>query len=187
MDENPYKAPEVAEVAAEAVISDPERIRREHLKHETSLKGAGLLMLVGALLVGISLLSVFGMPFVYSSGGGSARPRGPGLPILAVVGALLVLQLIAGVGLRRLAPWAWIPALIVSGLAVLNVPVGTLIGGYFLYLLIAPKGRRILAPDYREIMRLTPHIKYRTPWWMWLILIMVVLAVVGMFAWFSRA
>lgn len=183
MEDNPYKAPGVEEVEAEAVISDPERIRQVHLKHEASLKGMGTLLILGAVLVAISFVGLFAVPM--SSGGGISLPQGPELVIIGVLLVVFVLQAVVGVGLRRLAPWSWIPGIIVAGLSILNFPIGSLIGGYFLYLLLAPKGRRILAADYREIVRQTPHIKYRTPVWFWVLLLVLVLGVVGTLAWFS--
>ena len=184
MEENPYKAPQVEEVEAEGLISDPERIRRLHLKHEASLKGMGTLLILGAVLVGISFLGLFAaMPV--SQGGGMSLPQGPELVIMGVLLLFVVLQLVVGVGLRRLAPWSWIPGIIVAAISIINFPIGTVIGGYFLYLLVAPKGRRVLAADYREIVRQTPHIKYRTPIWLWVLLLVLVLAVVGSLLWFS--
>ncbi len=178
MEENPYQAPRVAEVAAEEAISDPERIRREHLKHETSLKGAGSLIFLGGLLLGIvAATSVAGFATQAGSISGSE------MVLLLVFVILCAFQITVGIGLRGLAPWSWIPALIASALSLFSFPVGTLLGGYFLYLLIAPKGRRILSAEYREVRRQTPHIKYRTPWWMWAILLLVVLVVVGSIVW----
>lgn len=183
MEENPYKAPEVEEVEAEAVIADPERIRRLHLKHEASLKGMGTLLILGGVLVGISFTAIFAGPG--SRGGGMTLLQGPELVMIAVMLVVLVLQMVVGVGLRRLAPWAWIPGIVVAAISIINIPIGTVIGGYFLYLLLAPKGRRILAADYREIVRQTPHIRYRTPVWLWILLLVLVLAVVGSLVLFS--
>ena len=75
MEENPYKAPAVEEVEAEGVISDPERIRRLHLKHEASLKGMGTLLILGAVLVAISFVGLFAVPV--SRGSGMSLPQGP--------------------------------------------------------------------------------------------------------------
>ncbi len=180
MEENPYRPPEVAEVAAEEIISDPGRIRREHLRHEASLKGAGTLMILGGLLSGIALLMVIPGPKP-----GTAWIAGSDWMIVAVFGIMLVGQLGVGIGLRSLRPWSWIPAIIVSALSLINFPLGTLIGAYFLFLLISPKGRRILARDYREIVRQTPDIRYRTPLWLWILLLLIVLAVVGSLMFFA--
>lgn len=182
MEENPYKTPEVEEVEAEAVISDPERIRRVHLKHEASLKGMGTLLMLGAVLVGVSFVGLLAVPV--SRGGGSSLPQGPELVIIGILVVVFVLQVVVGVGLRRLAPWAWIPGIVVAAISILNVPIGTVIGGYFLFLLLAPKGRRVLAVDYREIVRQTPHIRYRTPIWLWVLLLVLVLVVVGSVVWY---
>jgi hypothetical protein len=37
-----------------------------------------------------------------------------------------------------------------------------LINGYILYLVFSEKGRRVFSPEYQEIIRQTPHVKYQT-------------------------
>ena len=44
-------------------------------------------------------------------------------------------------------------------------PIGTLINGYVLYLLLSQKGRTIFTDAYRRVVTETPHVKYRTPIW----------------------
>ena len=65
------------------------------------------------------------------------------MPILTIVGTalfffLLVLALpgiIAGIGLLKLYPWARILAIVLSALNLLNVPFGTVLGIYGLWVL----------------------------------------------------
>ncbi len=45
----------------------------------------------------------------------------------------------------------------------LDFPIGTLISGYILYLLLSEKGRRIFRSDYAEIVAATPQIKFKIP------------------------
>ncbi len=71
-------------------------------------------------------------------------------------------QGIVGVGLRRLRGWTKIPVGVLSGLGLLSFPIGTLINGYILYLVFSEKGSRVFSPEYQEIIRQTPHIKYQT-------------------------
>jgi hypothetical protein len=51
---------------------------------------------------------------------------------------------------------------VLSEVGLLGFPIGTLINGYILYLLLSKKGRKVFSDEYRQIVSLTPHIKYRT-------------------------
>jgi hypothetical protein len=73
-----------------------------------------------------------------------------------------------------LQPWVRIPATIVSVLGLAGVPLGTLISLYALWLIHSRKGRLVLSPEYSEIVEATPHIKYRTPIWVWIVLAVLV-------------
>ncbi|RYD47808.1 MAG: hypothetical protein EOP83_27455 [Verrucomicrobiaceae bacterium] len=99
------------------------------------------------------------------------------LGVFVVIGAA---QLFAGWGLRKLRPWAKIPAAILAGISLLSIPVGTVIGGYILYLLFSAKGRMVLSPEYADIIAQTPHLRYRTPRWIWILLIVIILLFVGL-------
>lgn len=178
MSDNPYQAPTVQDVAAPAApLTDAETIRNLHLKHETSLKGAGLLYLLGAVGVTLSLVGMFGA-FAFGSSRGSSSVGGPEMLMMGLFVLIGVTQFFAGWGLRKLRPWAKVPAAILAGVSMINIPIGTLIGGYILYLLFSAKGKVVLSPEYAEIIAQTPHIRYRTPRWIWITLIIVVLLIV---------
>jgi len=76
---------------------------------------------------------------------------------------LATFQFFLGHGLRTLKPWTRIPVAILSGLGMINIPIGTLFGGYILYLMLSEKGKIVFSEDYRRIIDATPHVKYRTP------------------------
>ena len=84
--------------------------------------------------------------------------------------ALSVGQIFAAVGLRTLASWAKIPASIIAGFGLLGVPVGTLISAYVLYLIWSEKGKMVFSPEYKDVIRQTPHIKYKTSIIVWIFL-----------------
>lgn len=75
------------------------------------------------------------------------------VPILTLIGGalfalLLVLSLpgiIAGVGLLKFAPWARILTIVLSALNLLNVPVGTALGLYGLWVLLHQDTERLFA------------------------------------------
>ena len=67
-----------------------------------------------------------------------------------------------GKGLRALNPNVKIPVGILSGIGLLGFPIGTIINGYILYLVLSEKGKMVFSPGYQDIIQQTPHIKYKT-------------------------
>lgn len=118
---------------------------------------------------------------------GGAHLGGPGDNQSAVlVGGVLVygliggFQLWAGLLLRQLKPQAKVPALILGGLSMLSIPVGTLLGGYLLYLVLSKKGKEVLTDEYQAVVSQTPHIRYKTSPVLWVVLAALVLGLVGL-------
>jgi len=64
--------------------------------------------------------------------------------IAVVMGLLSVPSLVGGWGLLKRRPWARMLVLIVSFLNLLNVPLGTLVGGYSIWVLMNDESRHIL-------------------------------------------
>jgi hypothetical protein len=186
MSDNPYQAPAVMEVAAE---TGAEEIRTRHIKHEASIKAVGFLYLIGGVILAFSLIGL-GASFARLSSqiggdGGSGALGGLGAQEMLMMGLFLVmgvLQFVAGWGLRKLRSWAKIPAALLAAVSLLSIPIGTLIGIYILYLLFSEKGKTVLSPAYQDIIAQTPHIKYRTPKWIWILLLVVVLLIAGLAA-----
>jgi hypothetical protein len=167
-DPNPFATPE-ADVEPMVPPGDggmEERIRREHIGHETSLKTLGGLQVLGGALALLSSIALFAA---------SDRTR-----MFSVVQmALGLVACVTGVLLGRLDRRARIPGVILALPGLVAVPMGTLISGYFLYLLLSPKAGIILSERYREIIARTPHVKYRTPIAVWIVLcvVLVLLAI----------
>jgi hypothetical protein len=105
----------------------------------------------------------------------------PSEPLLRPLGAFYVLlgtvSVVVAWGMRRLRKWAAGAAIALSGISLLAVPVGTLVGAYILYLLLSAKGRRIFAADYADIVAATPHVKYRTAIGVWIGLVALLLMI----------
>ncbi len=103
------------------------------------LGGLGVLVGLGFLLLFGGAASIVGM---------TAMPQDEkaflAVPILGVIGgAICVLALvvslpaiIAGIGLLKFRPWARILTLVLSAINLLNVPIGTAIGVYGLWVLL---------------------------------------------------
>ncbi len=164
------------------VVSDAESIRKAHIKHEASVQSIGTLYLLGGSL---GLLLAIG----YAIGVGVALTASTptpatvfiGLTIMSLlVGSLAILQLVAARGLWKLQQWARIVAIALSAIGLIGFPLGTLICGYFLYLLLSAKANVIFSDEYQAIIAQTPHIKYRTSLIVWIlvgVLAVVLLAI----------
>jgi len=172
--ENPYQTPAVTEVAAPLASDDLRELREKHIKHEASIKAVGFLCLLG----GVLLLGSFAFVSIETIAAGSLV-ESPAMSLLFEI-AFGTLQLISGIGLRRLQGWSRIPAAIVAAVAMTKLPIGTIIGIYILYLLFSPKGSKILSAEYREIEALTPDVRYRTPRWFWILILVVILIFAGL-------
>ena len=68
---------------------------------------------------------------------------GIGFFIFAIVLVLSVPGIIAGIGLLKFRPWARVLAIVMSALNLLNVPFGTAIGVYGLWVLLSVEGQRL--------------------------------------------
>ncbi len=174
MNENPYQTPAVQDYVV-PVLNEAEEIRTKHLKHEASIKAVGFLYFLGAVLVALSLVGV-GFAAFYSGSG----PGGPELGIFALLFVVCVAQFFAGWGLRKLRPWSKVPAGIVAAVSLISIPIGTIFGLYFLYLIFSAKGRTILSPGYQDIVAQTPHLRYRTPIWIWILLLVALLGFIAL-------
>jgi hypothetical protein len=170
--ENPYQTPAVTEVAP--LASDIREIRETHIKHEASLKAVAFLCILG----GVLLLGAFAFAGLETVAAGLLESSSAMTLLFEI--AFGTLQLISGIGLRQLRGWARIPAAIVAAVLMAFIPVGTVIGIYILYLLFSPKGSKVLSAEYRDIVALTPDIRYRTPRWFWILIATVMLALVGL-------
>lgn len=177
---NPYAAPvAVVDDVSDAADQEAEKIRKEHIKHEASLKAVGLLYYLGGFgLLAVSL-SVF-YPALYD-----AQPKiGTSQSVLMTLFfvAFTAVMIVVARGLRTLKPWVRIPTALLSVLGMLNLGFSTLINAYILWLVLSKKGRFILSKDYAAIVAATPQVKYRTSTWVWvalgLILLLFVVAIV---------
>jgi hypothetical protein len=84
-----------------------------------------------------------------------------------------------GFGLNKLKSWARISAALFAGVGLLAFPIGTLINGYILYLLLSAKGKMVFSDEYREIIEQTPEIKYKTSKVLWFFLFLL-LGLIGL-------
>lgn len=102
--------------------------------------------IVGALHIAFGALGIIlaGIVFVAVVGGGFISGDDQALMITSIVGTailafLLILSIpgiIAGIGVLKYASWARILMLIIAFLDLLNIPFGTILGAYTIWVLI---------------------------------------------------
>jgi hypothetical protein len=123
---------------------------------ETHVKVLAVLQIVlGALgvLVGVGVFAIMGgvAGIVQMDGDNDAEMV---VPLLGVVGGFVMIimlvvsvpGIIAGIGLLSFQPWARILTLVLSILNLVNIPFGTLIGGYGLWVLLKPETAPLFEP-----------------------------------------
>ncbi len=102
------------------------------------------------------------------------------LALLIASGALAL-----GAGLRRLASWARIPAVIVSvllGVWSIRSIAGPFINGYVIWLMLAAQGRTVMSAEYQRIVDLTPGVKRRFSLINAFLILMLVLFIISILA-----
>ena len=187
--DNPYAAPPITgslvmdelSTAATGDVAAAERVRRELISHETKVKSVRWLYWLGGVIGLLTSLPII-YTWVVDLRRGAEIDLGPMIVVLLVCGAVIGVTILMFVGanwLGKLDRRAKIAVGVVSGLGLFQVPLGTLINGYILHLVFSTKGQRVFSDEYKEIIRLTPHVKSRTSTLAWVILAVVILAFVA--------
>jgi len=156
---NPYSAPTAR--VEDTDQGEAETIRRAHLNHETSVKGAGSFYLLGGILLTI------GAVLALAAGGVT---DGADAIVAFVVMGIGAAQLWAGLKVRALQRGGRIAGGLLSSLGLLAFPIGTLINGYILWLFFSDKGRTVFSDAYRDVIAATPHVKAKTSIVVWILL-----------------
>ena len=115
---------------------------------------AFLYIIFGALgtMVGLGLMAL--LSFIGVAGAASDPDAWIAIPILGITGAalgvfMLILSLpgiVAGIGLLKFRPWARILTIVLSALNLMNIPFGTIVGIYGLWVMLSDEGARLFAP-----------------------------------------
>jgi hypothetical protein len=153
-------------------------IRREHIKHEASVRSIG-----GLYLFSGSVCLFGGLAGLVAAGWGVEGLTGTMVVILCLVYGLVgALSIAVGGALRALQPWARTVTIVLSVIGLIGFPIGTIMNAYILYLLCAAKGKRLFEPDYQGIIDATPEIKYKTSIIVWIFVGLLGLLIVGLVA-----
>jgi hypothetical protein len=124
---------------------------------DTHVKVLGALQIAfGALGVMFALLMMFVFGGAAGIVGASGDPDASfAVPIIGITGTALVGFLLAtslpsvivGIGLLRLRPWARIAGIVVSIIALMMIPFGTIVGVYGLWVLFSKDTERLFTPS----------------------------------------
>lgn len=180
--DNPFAAPLTQSPAMAPVgayggpSADAEAMRRKYIKHEASIRSVGILYYLGTIILGLASIPMLYMALTGEGGpafGSSERAFITGMGVAYVI--LAVISYFLARGLRALQPGVRIPVGIFAAIGLLQIPIGTLINGYILYLVFSSKGKVVFSDQYRDVVRRTPHIKYKTSLVTWIVLIIFIL------------
>lgn len=120
---------------------------------DTHVKVLGALQIAfGAIGVMLALLMIFVFGGVAGIVGASGDPEAAfAVPIIGLTGTALVVFLlltslpgvVIGIGLLRFRPWSRIAGIVISIIALMMVPFGTIVGAYGLWVLFAKDTERL--------------------------------------------
>ena len=120
---------------------------------------AALEMVFGAfgILVGLGVFLLFGGIAAIVGVAGGDEGRFIAIPILGTIGTVILLiaallslpQILAGIGLWMEYEWGRILSIVVCALSLFNVPFGTALGVYGLWVLLSPETAAIV--DHRPV------------------------------------
>jgi hypothetical protein len=109
----------------------------------------GALMLLAALFLAVTLGGVAGIV------GATAEPEDAAIaiPVLGFAGTALagflgifsLPSLITGYGLLNFKPWARIVGIVLSAISLINIPIGTIIGAYGLWVLLSKETEQLFS------------------------------------------
>lgn len=112
--------------------------------------------LLGVLHIAHSALGVIAAIIVFTAvaGGGFISGDYEAMAITAIVGSSIALFLIivsvpgiiGGIGLLKMHPWARILVLVLGFLNLINIPVGTVLGVYSIWVLLKDETRDLFYP-----------------------------------------
>ena len=121
---------------------------------QTHVKVLGVVYLaVGGLMLLLALFLILTMGGVAGIVGASADPEDAAIavPVLGFAGTALAAffgifalpSLVTGYGLLNYRPWARVIGIILSAISLINIPIGTIVGAYGLWVLLNKETERL--------------------------------------------
>jgi hypothetical protein len=112
---------------------------------------------VGVLRIGFGILGILAAMFVFAAvvGGGLISGDQTAIRITGAVGSIVAFFLlimsvpgiIGGIGLLKWKPWARILVLILAVLDLVNIPIGTAVGIYTIWVLMQDETAQLFASE----------------------------------------
>ena len=125
---------------------------------QTHVKVLGVLYLVVSgffLLVALFLMLVLGGTAGIVGAAADPHDAAIAIPVLGFAGTALAMflgvfslpGLLTGYGLLKYRPWARVVGIVLSAINLINVPFGTVLGGYGLWVLLSKDAERLFDGD----------------------------------------
>lgn len=121
----------------------------------THVKVLGVLYIV---LSGLGVCAALFLGLVFGTAGGVVAANADAdaavaLPIIGLAGTALVIFLLAislpglitGIGLLKFQPWARIVGIVLAAINLINIPLGTILGAYGLWVLLNKETERLFS------------------------------------------
>lgn len=116
---------------------------------------------VGILHIGLGVMGLLAAAIVLAATVGSGlialMAEGDPFPltILAIIGGMVALFLalfsvpgiVGGIGILKHKPWARYLVLVLAAVGLANVPIGTIVGAYTIWVLVQDKTAQLFAPE----------------------------------------
>ena len=116
---------------------------------------------VGILHIGLGVMGLLAAAIVLAATVGSGlialMAEGDPFPltILSIIGGLVALFLalfsvpgiVGGIGILKYKPWARYLVLVLAAVGLANVPIGTIVGAYTIWVLVQDKTAQLFAPE----------------------------------------
>ena len=173
-DYNPFLPPAESFDTERHTGTTAEAIRNRYLSHESSVRSIGSIHIAGGFVCLLWPISMYFEPLRRSS---DIVP----VVLLTLAGVVMFYFALAAYRLQR---WSRIPSAIVTVLVGLaGACIGVPIAAYFLYVMFGPNGQMVYSDEYRQIIKQTPQIQYKTQtvsWFVLLILVSLICVVVMM-------
>jgi hypothetical protein len=108
---------------------------------------------LGLLLAVVIIVGVGGAAGIVGASA-DAGDAAVAIPIMGMAGTIAVVfllviclpGLITGIGLLSFKPWARIVGIVLSAINLINIPLGTILGGYGLWVLLSKDTERLFTP-----------------------------------------
>lgn len=155
---NPYQSPTGS--GGKGKSAGARKMRERLLKHEEAVKSLGFLNMFGGGLTLLLLLPLCAILLF-------TTPEEPEQAALARFMLMILIPFVlftafsvfVGWSVFKLRTWSKIAATILLVPNLLSFPIGTAVGGYFLWVLHCEKGKEVFSNDYQRAIKATPDLR----------------------------